>query len=298
MNGAGRNSKEVRMALDVERIKKRQGETQAGSGERLKFVKGVNRIRVFKFTHKVTKEDVAAGHWDRDKLGKTVEEVDRPVTVHHGVHAQNRPVLSNQTIMARWQKLQASSSEQDQKQAESIKPQLKYAVNVVNTSEKPSKMRYPMFPKKLYNAVLGFLMNKDYGEEILGHKGRDVVIDYNPDLNGSEKYVSISIRDKDKCQVLPSKLDREVADFYSPSGFAKLGLAQAVGPDAVELMGAEEEAEEEEKEEAEEEAEEEEKEEAEEEEDDEEAEEEDDEEAEEEEDDEEAEEKPKKTRKK
>lgn len=209
------------MALDVDRIKRRQEETRKKEiGDRWQPKEGVNRIRVFKFSHKVTEADVKAGLYADAKKGKTVEEVDRPMTIHFNVHPDNRPVMSNPDLIARYKKAKASG---DDKMAKQIGPQTKYALNVVDTDEKPAKLRTWMCPKTVYNEVLGTILDADYGEGILGSKGRDFIVKYDPKAEGTLKY-STKMRDKDKCVALPEELDKAAIDFYSPKGVDALGI--------------------------------------------------------------------------
>jgi len=225
------------MGLDLGRIKARQNETTKGSsGNRYKPVDGKpNRVRVFAFTHKVTQADVKAGYYGKDKLGKVVTEIDRPVTIHFNVGANNRPVLSTPALMKRWNDAKSS----DPNLAKSIQPSTKYALNIIDTEDKERTMRNWMCPKSVYNEILGCVLDPDYGEAILGAKGRDFVVIYDNKLEGSDKY-SVKVRDKDKCASLNSSLNEKVVDFYSSEGFASLGILVESTPVADEEEAASE----------------------------------------------------------
>lgn len=212
--------------LDLNRIKERQAQTRQSSGKRWQPKDGVNRIRVFTFEHKVTSEDVEAGHFRKDKKGKVVTEVDRPLTIHFNLGADGRPVLSTPEIMKKWKALSRSKSASDQKVAKNIQPQTKFALNVVDTDEKDAEMRHWMCPKTVYNDILATIADSDYGESVLGAKGRDFVVTFNPKAEGSDKY-STKVRDADKCRKLPSDLQEAALDFYSEEGLAELGFVEA-----------------------------------------------------------------------
>lgn len=218
------------MGLDIGRIKQRQAETQAQKGDRWVPKDGVNRIRVFKFTHKVSKEDVKAGHYAKEKLGKMVEELDRPLTVHFNVSKDNRPVASNETLLKEWRRLSSSPDAKDQAQAKAIQPQTKYAINVVDVMERPVVMRHWLAPRTVYNDVLAKVLDEDFGEDILGSSGREFTITFDKTKKGSDMY-STSVRDKEKCAKLPGSLDEKALDFYSVEGLAALGILQQGTPE-------------------------------------------------------------------
>jgi hypothetical protein len=247
------------VGLDISRIEQRKEESSKSSGDRFKFKDGKpNRIRLFSFKHKVTPDDVKNGYFPKEKLGKVVEEADRPVTIHFGVAKDNRPCMTSPELVKQSARLLASKAEQDQKRGKDMAPQTKYAVNIVDTEErdpvtKGFKMRHVMLPKSVYNSMLGCLADTDYGpggEKLLGCKARDFVISFNSKAKGSDMY-KVQVRDAANCKPIPPTILAEVKDFYTPEGFLELGILPAPGAEAAsEEEAVEETAEEEVTEEA------------------------------------------------
>ena len=217
------------MPLDLGTIKRRHEETTKGGGDGKRWSpsKGKNIIRVFKFSHKVTTDDVKARLYAKKKKGKSVEEIDRPFTLHFNVSSNGVPVLSTPEIMKKYKRLVDSKHQQDQKAARAIQPQTKYAVNLVDINSSEKAMQYWLMPRTVYNAILGTVLDEDYGEKVLGIKGRDFVIIYDPDQKGSDMYQT-RVRDKDKSKKLSASSEKEVLDFYG-DGESVLGFAEADG---------------------------------------------------------------------
>ena len=133
--------------LNQEREKAAQQKLKGGGGNskywKAKEGEDGNRIRVFMFQHKVTKEDVAANLYDKKELGKTAWEWVYPYLIHFGLVPENRnwPVLSTPEIMALYNKLKNSKDPDDKKKADFIKPVKKYAMNVVDVNDRSEERR-------------------------------------------------------------------------------------------------------------------------------------------------------------
>lgn len=212
------------MGLDLGRLKQR-AEENAFSGSRWKVKKAPvqNFVRVFKFTHKVTEADVKAGFFTKEKLGKTVEEFDRGVTLQYGFAEKKRPILATKETLAKYEKLNNSSNSSNQEQAKAIKPSRKYLLNVVDMTEKPRKMRHWSAPSTAYNDILAVIMNPEFGEAVLGSAGRDFIVTHYPDKAPAEQY-KVQLRDKDKSIKMDAALEAKVLDFYSDKGLKEVGL--------------------------------------------------------------------------
>jgi hypothetical protein len=210
--------------MDLNRIKQRQ--QAAKTGDRFKFQDGATNVRLFFFSHVVTEADIKAGFFQKNKLGKKEKECDRAVTIHFMGGEHNRPQLSNPKLMAQYEEVLADKGAEV---ARKIGPQTKFGVNLVNMDEKPRKMYQPMIPKTVYNKILSKMANPDYmvdgvyGAKLVGCNGRDFVVTYNPNAKGMLKY-EVDLREKDLCSVLDVELLKSVKDFYSPEGFASLGI--------------------------------------------------------------------------
>ena len=74
------------------------------------------------------------------------------------------------------------------------------------------ELRIASLTKTVYDDVLGYITDDDYGAEILGPEGRDFIIEYDPDAQGSDMY-STKLRDQKKSDDL-SELKLEPRDLY------------------------------------------------------------------------------------
>lgn len=215
------------MPLDMDRIKQKQKETASrGGGNFFKCVESRNTIRVFAFEHKVTKEDVALKLFPKDKLGKTVTEIDRPVTRFFPKNrAKGKPRLSSgpdDPRMVEFEKGIRSKSKKDQDAARENGPRTSYFINVVDTSKETPKVVEFAAPKTVYDKILSELLDPEGdGEEMLGCKGRDFVITFDKSKKGADMY-DTKLRDAKKCEELPESVEEGVQDFYDPETLAKL----------------------------------------------------------------------------
>jgi hypothetical protein len=210
------------MTLDLDRIKQKQKETETrkGGGGYYKPQPGRNTVRVFTFDHKVTKEDVKAGLFDKDKLNKVVTELDRPVV--RQFPKGGRPVMVSEKDVDAWRKKYDRASKEDKAALRQSGPQTHWMLNVVDTSATEMKVVEFAANKTIYNAILNEVLDPDHGEDVLGHEGRDFVIEYDPEKEGAAKY-SIKLRDEKKCEKLPESLQDDVKDFYDADTYAALG---------------------------------------------------------------------------
>lgn len=207
------------MALDLNRIKQRQAETsRKNSGAFFKPKEGKNIIRIFKFPHEVTKEDVRMGYFSKDKLGEEVEELDRPVVRHFNVTAKGNPVISNERIMEMYNEMKRKNKEK----AKEIAPQTAYFLNVLDINDAKNGVVLYAAPSSVYNKILSIVTDPDYGESILGETGRDVVIMYDKNKQGSDKY-QVLPRKEGLSEDLPESVLKGVLDLYSEEAFSQMG---------------------------------------------------------------------------
>jgi hypothetical protein len=213
------------MALDLSKLKRQQAETTYKEGDYFKAREGKNILRVFKFSHKVTKEEAKAGDFNTDQVGKTVDELVRPVVRHFNVGGHKRPVLSCEEIMEKYERLKS----EDEKAAEKIRPAKAFFMNVVDMDDMKSGMQPWACPTSVYNKILGFLLEEEYGgeEKLLGCKGRDFIVTYDPKANSPGEMYNVMLREKEVCKPLPDKAQDKVIDFYDPENAALLGEVYA-----------------------------------------------------------------------
>ena len=226
------------MPLDLTRIKERQRNTESRQmGNFFKAQEGRNMIRVFAFSHKVTKDDVARGLFPKEKLGKTVEELDRPVSRFFTKGQPPTLHLSDNDPMYKQYQHVLKSKGKDA--AQGFRPSLQFMINIVDINDPDKGVIEYGAPKTVYHAILGYVLDPEYGETILGCAGRDFIIEYNSKADGAQKY-SVKLRDEKKCEALPESVEEGVKDFYDPEVFSAFGS----NPEGVQTAGDEEESDE------------------------------------------------------
>lgn len=219
------------MALDINKIRDKQAETSKSAGNFFKCSDGKNLIRIFKFSHEVTKDDVARGYFKKEQIGEEVEELDRPITLHYNYSAESKkPIVSNRKIMSEYKTLAKSSDEEDLKRAEEIKPSKKYYLNIVDINDVDGGVKVWGAPKSVYNAILEVLMDPEYGGEdaIFGVKGLDFGVVYNKKANSPSEMYKVIPRAGGKSEKLSKDLEEQVIDLYDPKN---LGMFGTVIPD-------------------------------------------------------------------
>lgn len=180
------------MAIDIERERRKQAEIKKRASFSWKPEKGENIVRVFKFSHKVTKEDVKAGLFPKESLDKKIEDWDREV-------------------------LQVFRGEGKDKGKESYK----YALNMVDMSTTDEKkIDVWLAPRSVREAIAAYLADEDYGEDIFGCEGRDFKIIYDKNEAPNKMYKT-TIRDEKHCKELDEDLTEQVKDFYDAEVYAK-----------------------------------------------------------------------------
>ena len=211
------------MSLDLNKIRKKQKETNAKSsgGGYWKPEAGRNTIRVFSFDHKVTKEDVKAGLFEKDKLGKMVTELDRQVVRFFSP----APRIASEKELEAWRAKFDKCPKAKKQTMKQSGPQTHWVLNIVDTSAAEPKIVEFAANKTIYNRILGEVLDPDHGEDILGANGRDFVIEYDPEKDGSAKY-TVKLRDEKKCEKLPESLEGQVKDYYDPDVYAGLGSGE------------------------------------------------------------------------
>ena len=196
------------MALNMEKIKQKQQELNKKGGAFWRPSKGVNRIRVFKFQHKVTPDEVKVGAYSPKEAGKTVEELNREVLLQFGIHPKKMPILATEESLEVYRELK----NKDKDTAATIRPSKVFFLNIVDVLNPEKQVVLYGAKKTVFAEILRYLEDPDYGEEILGCKGDDFIVEYDPTAPGASMY-SVRIAKEGKSEVLPSSLEKDVKDL-------------------------------------------------------------------------------------
>lgn len=213
--------------LNIGRIRERQLEAaKAAKGSNYyKPSKGKNMIRIFMFEHKVTKQDIAEGLFGKNQAGEMVTEFDRCVTRHFNIPGHKGPVVSNERTMKIYRDAQKSG---DKQAALDVRPGKSWFINIVDTMAPDKKVVVWGAPASVYSTIAELACDEEYGEDIFGSDGRDLVIYYDPDKKGTYMYKVVP-RKEGLSEKLPSKIVDDVVDLYSPEAMGLFGDVEKEG---------------------------------------------------------------------
>ncbi len=194
-----------------------------------------NTIRVLSFEHVVTREDVAAKYFKPEKLGKKLQQLDRPICIQFGIRGDNRPVHATKETLAKYNELKKKVGKEG---ARDIAPQKKWVVNVIDTQDPEPSVKIYQMPKAVFDSILDYLMDPEYGREMLGVRGRDFNIYFDKTKGPSGMY-KVAPRKEGMSKVYPSDLEKNVFDLWHPMVYDMLAEqadgtavpATAVDPD-------------------------------------------------------------------
>ena len=201
------------MALNKKRLNRTKESTKGGGGF-YRFQEGRNIVRFFSFSHKVVQLDFDKGIYkqsDGIKVGETYDEIEMEVLKHY----IEEGIVNCPKGDCKWcedaEKLLSSKSKADKKAGKDIKASKSFCVNTVDIQSDSKAMQLGSLPSSVYDTVLSYICDPEYGESVLGSEGRDFIVDRDTNQIPAKMYVT-KIRDKDKCEVLGN--DYELQDLF------------------------------------------------------------------------------------
>lgn len=204
--------------LERERLRQAQLKTK-GNSKYWRPEKGEgNVIRVLMFQHKATAEDAAAGLYEKKEVGKTFWEWSFPFIIHYKLHPKypKAPVRSTPEIMALYEKYKKSKDKDEQAIATDIKPVYKYAMNIVDINAPDKGVQIYHAPKTVREFIGDHVNSEHYGEGILGVKGQDWQISYDPDSKDPKTIYKVKILPEKVSRAMSSKVEKMVFDLFDP----------------------------------------------------------------------------------
>lgn len=205
------------MALNKRRLARSQQSTRGGGGDFMRLKDGKNTVRIFSFPHTVTKNDFTRGIYkekDEIEVGDKFDEIEREVPRHFTEDG----VVNCPGANCRWcveaAELLASPDKADQKAGKKLQASRHFYVNAVDVDNVEAGMQIGQFPSSVFNAILTYITDPEYGESILGCKGRDFIIDRDSNESPQNMYKT-RIRDKERCEELDEDLQSQVRDMFT-----------------------------------------------------------------------------------
>ena len=199
------------MALNVNRYKRKKVEASSKSSGDFWYPRaGTSKFRVYTFEHKVTKFDFDIGRYQEQdaEIGDVVEEID----VYQPVHfIKGRPVNCEGKDCQYCEDAKKTGDKD-------VKARDRYYINIVLIDEPTGQVKVPCLvlgsvTKTVYDEILSYVLDDDYGQDILGPTGRDFTVDYDPKAQGSKMY-TVRLRDAKKCEDLSDE-DFEAIDIMN-----------------------------------------------------------------------------------
>lgn len=207
------------MKLNTKRLDRSCSEsrnTGGGGGGFYRLVDGRNILRIFTFNHTVTKADFKKGLYKKSddiEVGEDYDEIERAVPRHFTDEGIINCTPGDCEHCDKANDLKDSKDKDDQKLYKQIRATIGYYVNVVNVEDEESGMQVCPFPPSVFNEILTYIMDPEYGEEILGCKGRDFIIDRDSKASPANMY-KIKLREAKRCEKLDEDLADDVTDLF------------------------------------------------------------------------------------
>lgn len=208
------------MALNSKRLDRSKQSTTRGGGQFLKLQDGKNYIRLFSFPHEVEAQDFKKGFYkpnDGIEAGETYDELEREVYIHFGEDGAENCIRKGCEKCSEAKELLESDSKADKKLGQEMKANKRFYVNCVDMNNPDAGMQICPMPTSAFADVLTYVTDPEFGESVLGIKGRDFVITKDPvaGKNDPGKYYSVLLRDREKSVVLSKDLKESVTDLFT-----------------------------------------------------------------------------------
>lgn len=202
------------MALNTKRLGRTKKSTKGNSGGFFRLEEGKNIIRVFTFNHKVTKSDFTKGLYKKNDgidVGQVFDEVEREVPRHF----TEEGVVNCPKGDCEWcvdaKELLDSKQKADKKAGKQLSASKAFYVNLVDIQSEDREMQIGGLPQTVFDVILGYIIDPEFGEDILGEEGRDFIVDRDKSQSPSKVY-SVKIRDEKRCEKLEG--DYEPEDLF------------------------------------------------------------------------------------
>lgn len=207
------------MALNSKRLDRSKQSTARGGGQFLKLQEGKNYLRLFSFSHEVDESDFKKGLYkpnDGIEVGETFDELEREVYVHFGEDGVENCIRKGCEKCSQAKELLDSASKSDQKLGKEIKASKRFYVNCVDMNNPDVGMQLCPLPTSVFADVLTYVTDPEFGESVLGIKGRDFVITKDSVAGKTDpgKYYAVILRDREKSKVLGKDLISSVTDLF------------------------------------------------------------------------------------
>jgi hypothetical protein len=202
------------MALNKKRMERSKKQSTNKQSDFSRLEEGRNYMRVFPFRHEVTESDIGKFYKEGEaEVGETYDEVERLVPVHFTDDGLVNCVASK--CHCPWcseaDELLNSPDGKDKKMGKQLSARKRYFVNAVMNGN--DSMSVVQLPSIVFNAVINYILDPEFGEEILGCNGRDFIIDRDKSEQPSKMY-DVRIRDHKRCDKLDESLADGVVDLF------------------------------------------------------------------------------------
>lgn len=224
------------MALNTRRMERSKNLAGSSGGAFLKLKNGKNTIRVFSFAHEAVEADFTRGLYKKSdgiKVGEEFDEVERVCWQHFSEEGVDNCPRINCDTCASSDEYMASKDKSDQKLGKDMRASKRFYVNVVNLDEIDKGVQICPLPASVFNVILEYIMDPEYGEDVLGCKGRDFMIQRDTSLEPSKMYM-VKLRDANRCEELDEDLQSKAIDLFQmtslDAGYAPEASEKAPAP--------------------------------------------------------------------
>lgn len=207
--------REVNVGLNKRRLDRSQKASSFSSGGFFRFKNGRNKIRVFSFKHKVVDLDFKKGFYKKGeaKIGEKFDEIDREVLRHFTEEGVINCLLTDCKYCDESNQYLESSKKSDKKIGTQLSARRAFYVNMIDIDNQEAGIQLGCITSSVYNVILSYVTDPEFGEDILGYNGRDFVVDFDKNLDPSKMY-TVKIRDAERCEELSEDLQDTVTDLF------------------------------------------------------------------------------------
>lgn len=204
------------MGLNTTRLGRSKQLASSGGGNFFKMKNGKNTLRFFSFNHEVEQADFDRGIYKKSdgiKVGEEFDEVERVCYLHFTEDGVENCIRVNCPICEKSDEYLESKDKADQKLGRDMRAAKRFYVNMVNIDDVEKGMQIVPLPGSVFNTLLEYLMDSEYGDSILGVKGRDFIIARDT-AQTPDKMYTVKLRDRERCEELDEDLQANVSDLF------------------------------------------------------------------------------------
>ena len=204
------------MALNKRRVARSRASSTRSSGQFARFEDGRTYLRIFTFHHTITKTDFVMKFYreqDGYKIGEEYDEVERQSAIHFTEDGQINCLGADCPYCAESQKLLDSGKKSDQQLGRKLRATTRFYVNAVDMDNLDNGMQIWTLPTSVFNLIISYIDDPEYGEGVIGIKGRDFIVERDSKQDPANVY-TVKLRDRERSEKLDKSIQDNITDLF------------------------------------------------------------------------------------